>query len=79
MKDTPHQTTLPPGERAANVRGAFAVEPLRTAEVRGRRIALVDDVVTTGATVAELSAMLLGAGAASVQVWMLARTPAPDR
>lgn len=79
VKDTPHQTALPPGERAANVRGAFALEPLRAAEVRGRRIALVDDVVTTGATVAELSSVLLAAGAASVQVWMLARTPPPDR
>lgn len=79
VRDTPHQTMLPPGERAANVRGAFAIEPLRAAEVRGRRITLVDDVVTTGATVAELSSVLLGAGAASVQVWMLARTPPPDR
>jgi ComF family protein len=79
VKDTPHQTTLPPGERAANVRGAFAIEPLRAAEVRGRRVAVVDDVVTTGATVAELCNVLLGAGAASVQVWMLARTPPPDR
>ncbi len=79
VKNTPHQTTLPPGERAANVRGAFAIEPLRAAEVRGRRIAVIDDVVTTGATVAELSGVLLGAGAASVQVWMLARTPPPDR
>lgn len=79
VKHTPHQTTLPPGERAANVRGAFAIEPLRAAEVRGRHVAIVDDVVTTGATVTELSNLLLGTGAQSVQVWMLARTPPPDR
>jgi ComF family protein len=79
MSDTPHQLALPPDARAANVRGVFAVEPLRRAELRGKTLALVDDVVTTGATVAEITHTLLQAGAASVQVWALARTPAPDR
>ncbi len=77
--DTPHQLALPPDARAANVRGAFAVEPLCAAELRGKTLALVDDVVTTGATAAEITRTLLQAGAASVQVWALARTPAPDR
>ncbi|MEQ1803988.1 MAG: ComF family protein [Burkholderiaceae bacterium] len=77
-KDTPHQLALPPGARAANVRGAFAVEPLRLREVRGRGIALVDDVLTTGATAAEITRTLLQAGATRVQVWVLARTPRPD-
>lgn len=56
--------------RRKNLRGAFRVET----DVRGRHIALLDDVVTTGSTVAEISRMLLAAGAASVQIWCLCRT-----
>lgn len=56
--------------RRRNLRGAFRV----TADVRGRHVALLDDVVTTGSTVAEISRMLLAAGAASVQIWCLCRT-----
>ncbi len=75
IKDSPHQLALPPDERAANVRGVFAVEPLRRAELQGRHIAIVDDVLTTGATCAELARVLRQAGAARVDVWALARTP----
>ena len=77
-RDAPHQLALPAAERAANVRGAFAVEPLRRAELAGRAVALVDDVMTTGATADEAARVLLRAGAASVSVWVLARTPAPS-
>ena len=77
VRDAPHQLALPADRRSANVRGAFAVEPLRRAELQGRTIALVDDVMTTGATADEAARVLLAAGAASVQVWVLARTPAP--
>ena len=77
MKDTPHQLSLPPGRRAANVRGAFAIEPRRLHELQGRSIALLDDVMTTGATASEATLALLQAGARSVQVWVLARTPRP--
>lgn len=77
MKDTAHQVALPHDRRAANVRGAFAVEPRRRGEVQGRVVALVDDVMTTGATVAESATVLLQAGARSVQVWVVARTPRP--
>jgi ComF family protein len=77
IKDTPHQVALPPDKRAANVRSAFAVEPKRVAELRGRKVTLVDDVMTTGATLAEATGVLREAGAAEVHVWVLARTPAP--
>jgi ComF family protein len=76
-RDTPHQTTLALSARAANVQGAFAVEPRRLAEVRGRELTLVDDVMTTGASAAEATRVLLQAGAARVQVWVVARTPRP--
>lgn len=59
--------------RRRNLRGAFAVpDPARVA---GRRIALVDDVLTTGATAAEAAQALHDAGAAAVGVWAVARTP----
>lgn len=77
IRDTPHQAELPLERRAANVRGAFAVEPLRRHEVEGRRIAVVDDVLTSGATAAEMARTLLQAGARAVDLWVLARTPAP--
>ena len=77
VKDTPHQLAFPPEQRASNVRGAFAVEPRRLAEVRGRRVTLVDDVMTTGATAVEASRTLLQAGASEVHVWVVARTPRP--
>jgi len=57
VKDTPHQLALPTDRRAgkrcaACVRGS---RPRRLAEVRGRSLTLVDDVMTTGATVGELA------------------------
>ncbi|HKX95981.1 MAG TPA: ComF family protein [Methylibium sp.] len=73
--DTPHQLSLPRENRIANLRGAFAVEPLALAAVRGRRIAVLDDVMTTGATLAEAARTLRAAGAAEVEAWVVARTP----
>lgn len=75
IKDTPHQLSLPQAGRAANVRGAFAVEPVRRRELAGKSVAVVDDVMTTGATAAEMADTLLQAGAARVSIWVLARTP----
>lgn len=77
VKDTPHQLALPPDQRSANVYGAFAVEPLRRAELSGHSIAVVDDVMTTGATFAEIARVLKQAGASRVEAWALARTPRP--
>lgn len=78
VRDTPHQLAFPPDRRAANVRGAFAVEPRRAVELRGRQVTVVDDVMTSGATAAEVARVLLAAGAASVDVWVVARTPRPE-
>jgi predicted amidophosphoribosyltransferase len=59
------------------VQSAFVVEPARRAELRGKHIAVVDDVMTTGATASEIARVLRHAGAAAVHVWVVARTPAP--
>lgn len=70
---TQPQFGLPRGERARNVQGAFTVpEPVRI-EVRGKRLVLVDDVLTTGATADACTKVLLRAGACSVDVLVLAR------
>ena len=64
------QAALAWKDRANNVRGAFRVDK----DVRGGRIALIDDVMTTGATLAEAARVLIGAGAADVECWVVART-----
>ena len=61
--------------RDANVRGAFAVEPLRAHELRGRRVVLVDDVMTTGASLHAAAQALRQAGVAHVTALVFARTP----
>lgn len=76
--DTAHQAELMRAERERNLRAAFTVPPAGRQALAGRRVALVDDVLTTGATARESSAALLRAGAAAVELWVLARTPAPD-
>ena len=70
LRHTAPQTRLPFAERAANVRGAFAC----AADVRGRRVAVVDDVMTTGTTLDELAGTLKAAGAEAVENWVVART-----
>ena len=64
-------------DRAANVRGIFAVDPLRARHLRGTTVALLDDVMTSGATLFELASVLLQVGVMSVQAWVIARTPEP--
>lgn len=75
---TPSQGRLSRSERLRNVAGAFAARPSRLSDVRGRRIVLVDDVLTTGATVGACAAALRRAGAASVDVLSLARVIRPE-
>jgi ComF family protein len=73
--DTAHQADLSRAERQRNLAAAFMVDPRLRATVQGRRVVLVDDVMTTGATASEATLTLLRAGAAAVDLWMLARTP----
>jgi ComF family protein len=73
--DTAHQAELGRTGRQRNLAGAFMVDPRRRSRIEGARIALVDDVMTTGATLRLCTELLLRAGAASVQAWVLARTP----
>ncbi|MEW8050140.1 MAG: ComF family protein [Candidatus Thiodiazotropha sp.] len=70
-KETKTQSELNEEERRRNISNAFQV----CADVKGTHLALVDDVITTGATVTELSRMLKKAGAKRVDVWAIARTP----
>jgi ComF family protein len=72
-RDGPPQVELPFAERRRNVRGAFRV----SRKLDGASIAVVDDVMTTGATLDEIARTLKGAGAARVVNWVVARTPPP--
>lgn len=65
-------------ERQRNLRKAFRLHPRFGQKIIGKHIALVDDVVTTSATVRALSELLIKGGAKQVDVWALARTPAAD-
>ncbi len=70
-RETPRQATL---DRRARQRGAVGLF-VCNGRVRGRHVAVVDDVMTTGSTVGAAAAVLMGAGAASVTVLVAARTP----
>jgi ComF family protein len=73
VKATAQQVGLSRSERAANVQGAFRVPPEGKAAVAGRRLILVDDVLTSGATVDGCARALLRAGAANIDVLVFAR------
>ncbi|MFT5578863.1 MAG: ComF family protein [Paraglaciecola psychrophila] len=72
-RNTPNQQSLNAAQRKKNLHNAFQISQQRT--IAGQCIALVDDVMTTGATAREISQTLLNAGAAEVHIWVLARTP----
>ncbi len=77
LRDTPSQTGLSREARRRNVAGAFAAAPGRRGRP-GRRVWLVDDVVTTGATLAEAARAVRRAGAREVLALAAARTPGAD-
>ena len=72
-KATPPQVGLTRSQRAANVQGAFHVAPERALAVEGRAVVLVDDVLTSGATINAAARALLRAGARRVDVLVFAR------
>ena len=79
VRATPQQVGLSRSERAVNVQGAFAVIPDGKAAISGKRLILVDDVLTSGATVDACSRALLRAGARGVDVLVFARVVAAAR
>jgi len=79
VRATPQQVGRSRAERADNVQGAFLVPPEHRVEVAGRRLVLVDDVLTSGATVDACTRTLLRAGAAQVDVLVFARVVALAR
>ncbi|MFZ2161697.1 MAG: ComF family protein [Sideroxyarcus sp.] len=72
IRNTPPQSSLPWKERDKNMRQAFACKP--GTDVRGKHVAIVDDVMTTGASIGELARALKQAGASEVSAWVVART-----
>ncbi|MDD4962308.1 MAG: ComF family protein [Gallionella sp.] len=70
IRATEPQTSLPRDQRAKNMRGAFQCDQ----DLTGRRIALVDDVLTTGASLNALAAAVQARGATQIEAWVVART-----
>jgi len=74
VKDTPPQRTLKRTERLTSVNDAFAVEPLRAGQIKGARVVLIDDVMTSGASLFAAARVLRAAGAAHITGLVIART-----
>jgi ComF family protein len=75
VRETQAQSGVAPAERKKNIRNAFMVAPDALALVRGQHIGVVDDVMTSGATLHEMAAMLKRFGATRVSNLVFARTP----
>jgi len=73
VRPTQQQIGLSRSQRATNVQGAFKVAAQRQFEIQGRRVVLIDDVLTSGATVDACARALLRARAAQVDVLVFAR------
>ena len=71
LRETDRQSTLNASKRQRNLKGAFHCK----GSLKGKHIALVDDILTTGATANEISRVLKAAGANRVDIWVCARTP----
>ena len=70
IRDTPPQSALPWKERKKNVRNAFRCD----ADLTGKRVALVDDVLTTGASLNALAEAVQKRGTSEISAWVVART-----
>ncbi len=70
IKNTPPQASLPLKDRVNNIKGAFACSDY----FLGKHVAVVDDVMTSGASLNELAKTLKQGGAVSVSCWVMART-----
>ena len=77
IRPTAVQSALDRRAREANVKGAFALDPMRPDAVRGRKVVLVDDVMTSGASLHAAAQVLRAAGASHVAAVVLARTDEP--
>ncbi len=78
IRETSAQSELKRAERLRNVMGAFAAEPALVASLAGARVVLVDDVMTSGASLYAAASALRQAGAAHITALVLARTDAPE-
>ena len=74
IRDTPPQSSLPREDRLHSVRGAYAVDPLRANAVKNKRIVLLDDVMTSGASLFAAARALKEAGTAHITGLVFART-----
>lgn len=74
IRDTAPQARLGRAARLRNLKGAFAADPLRVGEIRGRSVLLVDDVMTSGASLFTAAEALREAGASAVSAVVFART-----
>jgi ComF family protein len=77
LGEAPAQHRLGRQQRLHNLRGLFAAPADRLAQLRGARLLLIDDVMTTGATLDAAATALRAAGAGRVDALVFARTPAP--
>ncbi len=76
IRETPSQQGLDAKARKHNLAGAFSVRD--STAIRDQHLAVVDDVLTTGTTAQALARLLIQAGARRVDIYCLARTPAPQ-
>jgi ComF family protein len=74
VKDTLTQSSLNKSERLKNVATAFAIDPLKIMQVQGKRVVLIDDVMTSGATLFSAAKTLQQAGVAHITAIVFART-----
>ncbi len=79
LGDPPLQHRLDKAQRQHNLATAFVTAPQAQTALRGSSVLLIDDIMTTGATLHAAAQALHRAGVASVSAWVLARTPAPSQ